>query len=227
VVTTFRCRSAAAISLELELSRVHTVVVDLKGLYLFEHAHVHSASVARSDAVNLEDLLYDNVAATVYRACPDEHANSMLWLLWHSARSEDVAINLVLSDGGQVFDDRWAERMGVDATDIGTGMTFEDVCLISRTADLDAIRSYRREVGLRTREVVGALELPELDRAVLPDRLDRVTEQGCLREQAAWVVDFWRPQRAVFFLWLGTGHSYMHLQEASVTRSRAGAGLGM
>lgn len=201
--------------------------VDARELYLFEHAHVHGSSVAPSEVVNIEDLLYDGVPELVYRACPDEHANSMVWLLWHCARSEDVGINLMLTDGRQVLDGAWAEKMRVEDADIGTGMTVEDVRRISEDADLGAVRDYRRAVGLQTREVMENLDFGTLGEPVPTERLARVAEAGCLLEQGGWVFDFWRPQRLRFFLWLGTGHNYMHLQEASVTRSRVGAGLGM
>jgi hypothetical protein len=46
------------------------VVVNAKELYLFEHAHVHSASVATSEAVNIENLLFDGLAEDVCRSCP-------------------------------------------------------------------------------------------------------------------------------------------------------------
>lgn len=201
--------------------------VDAKQLYLFEHAHVHSGAVAPSDIINLEDLLYDGISDSVYRTSPDEHANSMIWLLWHCARSEDVGINVMLTGRRQIFDGEWADRMGIEAADIGTGMTVEETRAVSAGADLAGVRAYRQAVGRKTRAVIDDLDFGTLGDSVPADRLNRVEGEGCLRHRAGWVLDFWRPQALLFFLWLGTGHNYMHLQEASVTRSRAGAGLGL
>ena len=224
----FRSEHGVGVPLDFDTQAGHNcVVVNAKELYLFEHGHVHSASVATSEAVNIENLLFDGLAEEVCRSCPDEHANSMIWLLWHAARSEDVGINLVLCDERQVFDDRWATAMNVTTADIGTGMRTEDVVSMSQAADIDAVREYRVAVGRRTRDAISSLDFSSLGAVVEPDRLERVMREGCLRESAAWVLDFWRPQRRLFFLWLGTGHNYMHLQEAAVTRSRAGAGLGL
>ena len=39
--------------------------------------------------------------------------NSLVWLLWHMARVEDVVVNLVVADGRQVLDDGWALRLKV------------------------------------------------------------------------------------------------------------------
>ena len=50
--------------------------------------------------------------------------NPPVWLLWHMARIEDVAANLLLTDGTQVLDgDDWPARLGMARRDVGTGMT--------------------------------------------------------------------------------------------------------
>lgn len=201
--------------------------VDVRSLYLFEHAHVHSRAVAHSEIVNTEDLIYDGVPDATVRACPDEQSNSMLWLCWHMARCEDVGINVMLNGDEQVFDDRWAHQMGIPERDMGTGMSMDDVRRLSRDADVDAVRRYRQAVGTRTREVIDRLDFDHVDDPLPAERLDRVRALSCLCPAASWVLEFWRPQRLRFFLWLGTGHNYMHLQEASVTRSRLGTGLGL
>ena len=56
------------------------------------------------------------------RARPGAHLNSLVWLLWHMARTEDVAVNLVVVGRAQVLDDRWTKRMNIPWRTIGTGM---------------------------------------------------------------------------------------------------------
>ncbi len=48
---------------------------------------------------------------------------------------------------------------------------------------------------------------------------------GALGEHAGWVKQFWADKSVQFFLWLGTGHNYLHLGEAMCLRSHAGVGL--
>ena len=91
------------------------------------------------------------------RRRPGEGLNSIVWLLWHMARTEDVAVNLVVAARAQVFDDGWARRMNVARPDMGTGMTAAEVADLSEQADVAAVRAYRSAVGLRTREVVQTL----------------------------------------------------------------------
>jgi len=197
-------------------------------LFLFEHAHVHSREVAPSVVLNLEDLLCDGLADEVLLRQPDEHTNSIVWLLWHMARSEDVGINLMLVGESQVLDEQdWAQRMNVPDRDIGTGMTMQDVARISEQADPSAVRAYRRAVGNRTRTLVANVDWASLDETVPTQRIDSAISTGALRPAASWVESFWRGQPLMFFLWLATGHNYMHLQEAFIARDRCGSGIGL
>ena len=196
-------------------------------LFLFEHSQVHSRDVRQSVAVNLEDLLCNGLDDDVLRRQPDEHTNSIVWLLWHMARSEDVGINLVLRRQPQVLEEDWCARMNVADRDIGTGMTMEEVGLMSEQLDPSAVRAYRRAVGERTLEAAGELDWSSTKAAVPEDRIDSVISAGALRPAASWVEGFWRGQPLMFFLWLATGHNYMHLQEAFIARDRCGSGLGL
>ena len=107
-------------------------------LFLFEHSQVHSRDVRQSPALNLEDILCDGLGDDVLLRMPDEHTNPIVWLLWHMARSEDVGINLVLTGRPQVLDDDWCTRMHVEDRDIGTGMTMQEVSLMSEQLDPSA-----------------------------------------------------------------------------------------
>jgi hypothetical protein len=197
-------------------------------LFLFEHAHVHSRSVAPSVILNLEDLLCDGLTEDAMRRQPDEHTNSIVWLLWHMARSEDVGINRMLAGEREVFEEHdWAEEMNVRDRDVGTGMMMEDVTRISEQADLSAVRRYRRAVGDRTRGVVAELDWESLDDLVPDQRVDSAVRSEVFLPSASWVEGFWRGQPMMFFLWLATGHNYMHLQEAFIARDRCGSGLGL
>jgi len=73
------------------------------------------------------------------------------------ARVEDVAVNLVLTAGRQVLDDGWLARLDVPRTDVGTGMTEDEVVEFTVRADVDAVRAYPGAVALQTREVVASL----------------------------------------------------------------------
>src|SRR3972149_4152820 len=84
--------------------------------------------------------------------------NSLAWLVWHMARSEDVGINVVIAGRRQVFDEGdWAARLNVTRRDVGTGMSADEVAELSEQIRIPELRLYRAAVGRRTREVVAAL----------------------------------------------------------------------
>jgi hypothetical protein len=198
-------------------------------LFLWQHAHVHSAAVAQLDGVpGAEDLAVRGLSDDQVRQRPRADLNSIAWLLWHMARCEDVAINAVLAGRRQVLDEEdWRARLGVARGDIGTGMGGAAVDDFCTRIDVPALRAYRAAVGRRTREVVPALPEMLLREPVPQARLATAFDAGAIAEEGAWVKRFWQDKPGIFFLWLATGHNYLHLGEAYVARSQAGVGLGL
>ena len=130
--------------------------MDLMGFFLGLHATTHAHDVSGGPAG--PERWLGGLSDDEFRLRPAAGVNSLVWLLWHMARTEDVAVNLVVAGRAQVFDDAWARRMRVARRDMGTGMTAAEVAELSERADVAAVRAYRSAVGLRTREVV--LSLP-------------------------------------------------------------------
>ena len=91
------------------------------------------------------DRVFGGVTDEQMRVRPADGLNSLVWLLWHMARTEDAAVNLVVAHGRQVLDDDWTRRMNVPSRTIGTGMTDGEV------ADLTETRRRRRRASLPAR----------------------------------------------------------------------------
>ena len=96
------------------------------------------------------------------RLRPHPNMNSIAWLLWHIARSEDM---------GQSADrqsprcpcEGWASRLNLSRHDMGTGMTDEEVAEFSARVNTVALREYSVAVGPRTQEIVRSLRAEALD----------------------------------------------------------------
>src|SRR5215475_6934559 len=128
--------------------------MDLVQFFLQLHATTHAGDV--SGAVTAERWL-SGLSDDQLRRRPGLGLNSLVWLLWHMARTEDVAVNLVVAGRDQVLDDGWMRRMNVPWRIIGTGMTDNEVTEMTARADVATVRAYRAAVGIRTREVVQGL----------------------------------------------------------------------
>jgi DinB superfamily len=193
--------------------------------FLVQHGRLHAAGVA--DPGSMWDRVFAGVTDEQMRARPPA-MNSLVWLLWHTARTEDVVVNLVVTAGHQVFDEAWAKRLGIGRVDIGTGMTDAEVMDFGRRVDLAAARAYRNAVGRRTRQVVAELRVGAWDEIVGPGDVRRAVAAGAFGPHAAWVEKLWQgASRANRLGATAIAHNAMHLGEAVTIRGQLGAPVGM
>jgi len=195
--------------------------VDLLSFFLVQHAAVHTSDV--SGRPSLVDRVFGGLDDGQMRMRPGPTLNSLVWLLWHMARTEDAAVNPVVAARDQVLDDEWIRRMNVPWRIIGTGMTDTEVAEMTTRADVAAVRAYRSAVGRRTREVVATLRSAMWDEIVEVDDIRRGAEAGAFRD---WV-------EGTRYPWLGwtraeqlassaLRHNAVHIGEAVTIRSLAG-----
>src|SRR5262245_5840386 len=99
--------------------------MDLLSYFQMQHADAHAGDVYGRPARVGE--VFGTAAGAQMRARPATGVNSLVWLLWHMARTEDVAVNLVVAAQPRLFDDEWARRMNIRFRHIGSGMTNAEV----------------------------------------------------------------------------------------------------
>jgi DinB superfamily len=204
--------------------------MDTLSFFLVQHGQLHSLDVATG--ASYADRVFAGLTDDQMRARPGNGLNSLIWLLWHMARTEDVAVNIVVSDGRQVLDDDWTRRMNVPWRTIGTGMTDADVGDLTARADVDAVRAYRAAVGRRTQDVVRALRPEEWNEIVGFTDTARAASAGAFAPNTAWVDGVgYKPwqghSRAAQLAGSAIRHNAMHLGEAITVRSLAGFALGI
>jgi hypothetical protein len=186
--------------------------MDAIGFLLLRYADVHRFM--------LEELLTGPSSAQVRRR-PHPAVNPIAWLLWHTARIEDVGVNRLLADRPQVLDDGWMERLAVARRDVGTGMTAAEVDALSAAIDVDGLRGYWAAVTARTLGVVETLRDVDLDAPLDAARVQRVAgAEGAVAPAAAWLGEFWASGRSRAWV-LGQVallHVYGHWFDARVTK---------
>ena len=199
--------------------------MNVADFFALHHARMHAAGVG--DPASMWERVFAGLGDDQLRARP-AGMNSLAWLLWHTARTEDVTVNLVVTNGHQVFDDAWAKRLAIGRIDIGTGMTDAEVSELSKRLDLAAARAYRNAVGKRTREIVAALRAGAWDEIVAPADAQRARAAGAFGPHAGWVEKFWTGVTKANRLGsTAITHNAMHLGEAVVIRGQLGAPVGM
>lgn len=187
-----------------------------------QHATVHSSQVAQSGLWSMYDSIVQGLTEEDLRFCPGPGMNSIAWLIWHMARTEDATVNLLVAGRQQVLSGNgWVEKLKLSAQDIGTGMNDEEVAEFSERVDVPALFAYRVAVGQRTLEVVRSLPEERLSEYIGPDDTQRLFDAGVLGPRAHRLAKFWEGQRKRFILIMpATGHNFMHLNEALAVRRR-------
>ena len=168
----------------------------------------------------LLDEMLSKLAKPRVRGRPHPGVNTVAWLLWHTARIEDVGVNRFVADQPQVLEDGWLARLAVPRRDVGTGMNDAEVDELSAGIDLQALRGYWEAVSRRTLEVVQTLRGADLNTAVSAERVKHVAfAEGAVAPGAEWLAEFWAGGRSRAWILAQTPllHVYGHYFEARVT----------
>ncbi|GAA4679280.1 mycothiol transferase [Frondihabitans cladoniiphilus] len=97
---------------------------------------------------------------------PEPGANTIAWLVWHTARGQDVQI-AALADTDEVWTaEGWAARFALplDDAEMGYGMDASEVEKVRASADL--LTGYLQAVTDRTSSYLAELDAAALDRVV-------------------------------------------------------------
>jgi hypothetical protein len=205
--------------------------MDLLRFFTAQHAATHAAEVYDRWTRGSDRWLGDLSEAQL-RVIPRPGLNSIVWLLWHMGRTEDVAVNLVIAGRSQILDEAWRRRMNVPRADMGTGMTAAEVATLSRQADVAAVRAYRSAVGRATRALVGALPPAAWAETLGLADTTRAAAAGAFGPGDEWIEGVGHPP------WQGhtrgdqlggtaIRHNAGHIGEAVTIRSLAGFPLGV
>lgn len=101
---------------------------------------------------------------SAYRPTPE--ANSIAWLLWHSARVQDIQLADVAGVEQVWFRDGWVDRFALDLPkgDMGYGHSPDDVAKVQAPADL--LSGYYHAVHQLTCDYIDGVTADELARVV-------------------------------------------------------------
>lgn len=190
----------------------HAEAIDV---FFQHHAQLHSARVAQPEW-SFEDAILDDMTEAQMRAIPPKGEHSVVWLIWHMARIEDVTMNLLVARTPQIFNQgNWVEKLQTDLIHTGNAMSAPEMVEFSQAVNAAQLRKYRVQVGCRTREIVRDLKPEDLKRKVSPSGIQQVWDQGGLLDDASGSADYWSKRNiAGLLLMPATRHNIVHLNEA-------------
>ena len=189
---------------------------DAYQLFFKQHAMLHSAQMAHSQQFSLEDEVFEDLSEDFARGIPHTSENSIIWNIWHIARIEDVAMNMLVAGSPQVFTQGdWQIKMGIETRDTGNIMPADQILQLSQKINMAALRAYRVDVGRRTQEIVSQLPPERLKDKVDPARLVEVQREGAVTAAASDLIEYWSKRNiAGLLLMPATRHNLVHLNES-------------
>lgn len=184
-------------------------------LFLSQHATVHFGAISHSPTLTLADIALSGMGNAEWRAIPEGCEHSAAWIVWHAARIEDAAMNIVLADREQVFTEGgWQEKLNIEVSDTGNLLPHDKVVQLGLDINLPAMLDYRNEVGKRTCENVCALDPAEWQLSVDPGRVARLIPEGAVAPYATGVPEYWGGLTCAGLLLMPpTRHNLIHLNE--------------
>jgi hypothetical protein len=171
--------------------------------------------------------LWENVSQSQMRDRPAPDLNSIVWNVWHMARTEDAGINLYVAGQEQVYNHEWGARMNMPIRHQGTGMTIEEVDEFSRLLNIDALREYIGSVTGRTREVVRNLSAATLAEEIEATRGAYIAlEEGIAHPNASYLAENYNGwSKAKCLVHFGLTHPFQHTGEIGVLGSLLGVSV--
>lgn len=194
-------------------------------LLLRDHARAHTRNVGKPEGgIAIGEFTFNTLSDDQMRRRPGEGLNSLAWLLWHMARTEDMAVNACIALRPQVLQEGdWAARLGIDRIDMAAGMTDDEVEDFTKQVNITALREYRDAVGKRSIEVLSAMSPDELDEPLDHATIMNAYADGTILENAGWLEAFTKDKSKAFLLsHTLSAHNFMHIGEAFCLRSMIG-----
>ena len=155
---------------------------------------------------------------------PCDRSASIVWLLWHATRHQDIAIHAVARCGDDVLTSGgWAERVGATGFAPGLGLSEADDRAAAAALDPQAVEAYADAVWTATSAWLATIGATELER--VPDATAGLDRHGVDLEEYDWLDRMWSAQPVAFHVqWEATGHGYLHLGELVHLRNELGLG---
>jgi hypothetical protein len=187
------------------------------------HSLVHESSVSKSLSPTYLDMLWKDLNDHAFRFIIKKGIRSIAWNIWHLTRIEDITVNILINDSGQVFNKDWMKKMNVSITDTGNAMSFEETTAFSSSVSMKELRNYRKAVGKNTKKIIMNLKQDDLKRKFKKEQIARILDAGGVLnvEGSKWLLDFWGRKTVAGILMMPvTRHQITHVNESFRIKER-------
>lgn len=156
---------------------------------------------------------------------PHQRVNPIAWNLRHITRCEHAGLNRFVVDGSQVLDDgNWMEQLKLPWRHNGSAMIIADVAELDQRMDLSPLQDCSQAVQERTRAIIKALAMDDLDAEMGEARLRQImVNDGLAHSQAeGFIRNYLGWSKGRCLMTFGLTHSWQHVGEMEVIASLLG-----
>ncbi|MNO37174.1 hypothetical protein D3C76_272550 [compost metagenome] len=188
-------------------------------LFLELHTWLYASNDAHPEQTTYEDELLKDLLEQTMRSYPvhtTNSSNSIVWHIWHSARIEDITMNILTADGDQILhSEHYADKLQTPCIHSGNGMSGQEIAEFSAAVDIEALLEYRQAVAAGTRSIIAGLQPGQFREKPGPGQISRISEEGAVKESEQWLIDYWGSKTiAGLVLMPATRHNFVHLNKA-------------
>lgn len=193
-------------------------------LFLELHAMVHCSEMSNINSVTFEDELWEGLDELTIRSAVNEKGRTIAYGLWHSARIEDITMNVLVNNSKQIiYTENWIEKINSTIISTGNELSAEEILEFSKNINIEQLKNYRIAVGRKTEEIIKNLEPQDMKRKVKKEDLERIIDERSVSkdESAVWLIDFWgRKNVAGLLLMPAARHHVVHINESLSAKKR-------
>jgi hypothetical protein len=188
-----------------------------KKKFLEFHANCYLSEMSKRKQKTFEDLLWENLSEPILRTVVTEKGRTILYGLWHSARIEDMTMNVLVNKKEQVYfskDFRNGINAGIDHT--GNSLSKDEIAEMSYRVNIEELSKYRIEVGRSSQKIIRSLNFQDLKRKVKNDDIEKLRSTGSVDDvpSANWLLEFWGNKNVHGILFMpASRHQIVHLRE--------------
>lgn len=187
-------------------------IEEAKQLFLDMHSILHLGEATQTSQNEVDALLSD-LKREEYAIMPTKKDETIAWILWHTARIEDLTMGILVGQGQQIFNEEWKKKMNVNLLDTGNALNDDEIIAFSHQVTISALIAYHNEVGKRTQQIVRHLQAKDMRRLVSFDDLEQIRHLGGVtsQEDSLWLLDYWGSKDiAGLLLMPSSRHLIMH-----------------
>ena len=185
-------------------------------LFFAQHEVLHSQSISGSRKWSYADKVFSDLTERQFREIPAGTEHSLIWILWHISRIEDITINILIADDEQIYiQDNWISRLASPIHYTGNQINQTDLVRLSEFINPDDLQDYRNAVGEQTRSIVTNITIERLSERVAPSGLARIVKEGAVLPESVELLTYWGNRKIYQLLLMPpTRHLLVHLNEA-------------